>query len=53
VAWVMGHADLREMRRGLMDESGMSLTQAGMILGMIYTILGLLFMALLCVGALS
>ncbi len=53
VAWVMGHADLREMRRGSMDESGMSLTQAGMILGMIYTILGLLFMALLCLGKLK
>ena len=46
----MGNADLREMRRGQMDGSGMSLTQAGMILGMIYTILGLLFLALFCVG---
>ncbi len=52
VAWIMGSADLRDMRRGQMDDSGMSLTQAGMILGMIATILGLLFFALLCVGAL-
>jgi hypothetical protein len=52
IAWAMGSADLRDMRRGQMDNSGMSLTQAGMILGMIATILGLLFLALLCLGAL-
>ena len=50
MAWAMGHADLQEMRRGQMDDSGMSLTQAGMILGMIYTILALVFLALLCAG---
>ena len=47
----MGNTDLREMHRGQMDESGMSLTQAGMVLGMIATILWLLFLALFCVGS--
>ncbi len=53
VAWIMGQSDVREMRRGLMDDSGMSLTQAGMVLGMIETIFALLFMALMCVGGLA
>lgn len=35
LAWLWGAADLREMRRGAMDPSGMSLTQVGMILGII------------------
>lgn len=52
LAWLMGNADLRDMRRGQMDDSGMALTQAGMILGMIATILGLLLFALFCAGAL-
>jgi len=51
IAWSMGHADLREMRRGTMDPSGIPMTQAGMILGMICTILGLLFLGLLCMGS--
>ncbi|MCA9269398.1 MAG: hypothetical protein KDA41_13045, partial [Planctomycetales bacterium] len=38
-AWVMGADDMKRMRSGLMDPSGMGLTQAGMILGMIATIL--------------
>ena len=42
MAWVMGTSDLREMRTGRMDSSGMGLTQAGHILGMIYTILWLI-----------
>jgi hypothetical protein len=41
MAWVMGSSDLREMRYGRMDPSGMGLTQAGSILGMIYTLLWL------------
>ncbi|MHB0956332.1 MAG: DUF4190 domain-containing protein [Pirellulaceae bacterium] len=53
VAWIMGQSDLRDMRRGLMDSSGMSLTQAGMILGMIETILALLFMAAMCLGGMA
>jgi hypothetical protein len=49
----MGQSDLREMRQGLMDNSGMSLTQAGVVLAMIETIFGLLFLALMCVGGLA
>jgi hypothetical protein len=41
MAWVMGTSDLREMRVGRMDSSGRGLTQAGHILGMIYTLLWL------------
>jgi ribosomal protein S27E len=39
VAWVMGSHDLREMRAGRMDRSGESPTMAGMILGMILSLL--------------
>ena len=53
IAWIMGHSDLREMRQGQMDDSGMSLTQAGMVLGMIETIFGLLFSCSMCVGGLA
>jgi hypothetical protein len=42
MAWAMGSSDLREMRNGRMDSSGMGLTQAGHILGMIYTVLWLI-----------
>ena len=48
-AWAMGSADLRAMRTGSMDPSGMGLTQAGMILGMIQTILLLLLLVLFVV----
>ena len=39
VAWVMGSADLREMELGRMDPEGRAMTQAGRVLGMIYTLL--------------
>jgi hypothetical protein len=42
MAWVMGASDLREMRAGRMDARGMGLTQAGHILGVIYTVLWLI-----------
>jgi len=35
LAWIWGAEDLRKMRRGTMDPSGMALTQVGMILGII------------------
>ena len=38
-AWVMGNADLRQMKMGLMDREGEGLTQAGRIMGMIASIL--------------
>jgi len=39
MAWVMGTSDLREMRRGRIDPDGMGLTQAGQILGMVYSLI--------------
>ncbi len=47
MAWWMGSQDLRAMEQGRMDPSGRGMTQAGQILGMIYSvlcILGLLFL---------
>jgi hypothetical protein len=34
-AWVMGNADLEEMDRGRMDDSGRGLTLAGKIIGIV------------------
>ena len=42
IAWVMGNSDLREMETGVMDSSGMGLTKAGKICGMISVILNLI-----------
>jgi hypothetical protein len=39
IAWIMGKTDLKEMDAGRMDPTGKGLTQAGMILGIIGTIL--------------
>ena len=41
-AWVMGKKDLQEMDAGLMDPSGRSMTNAGKICGIVFTILGVL-----------
>jgi hypothetical protein len=55
IAWVMGSNDLREMQAGRMDPSGMDLTRAGQIMGMIISILHLLaivgFCGLIFLGA--
>lgn len=54
VAWIWGAEDLRKMRRGTMDPSGMGLTQAGMIMGMVSCgLAGLsfaLFLVLMIIG---
>lgn len=42
IAWIMGAADVREMKLGRMDNSGLGLTQAGYILGAIHTVLAVL-----------
>jgi len=42
IAWVMGNSDLREMEAGVMDPTGMGMTKAGKICGMISTILAML-----------
>ena len=39
LAWIMGRSDLRQMDAGQMDPEGRGLTQAGMILGIISTLL--------------
>jgi hypothetical protein len=51
-AWIMGASDIAAMRRGQMDPSGMGMTQAGMIIGMVQTILGLIAFVLIFVLAL-
>jgi GYF domain 2 len=42
MSWVMGSNDLREMEAGRMDPAGRDLTRAGMIIGMILSILWIL-----------
>jgi hypothetical protein len=46
VAWVMGSGDLKEMNAGTLDPSGRGPTQAGMICGIIATILMILGIAI-------
>lgn len=41
-AWVMGNADLGEMRAGRMDRSGSGLTQSGQVIGMIHALIGVI-----------
>ncbi len=48
-AWIMGQKDIRAMNAGVMDPSGRSMTLAGMILGIVATILVAL-LVLLYVG---
>lgn len=42
IAWVMGNNDLKEIKQGLRDPEGESLTKAGMICGIIGTVLAVL-----------
>lgn len=42
VAWVMGNADLRDMESGRMDPSGLGMTKAGKICGMVSVILNII-----------
>jgi hypothetical protein len=44
LAWTMGTRDLREMREGRMDPSGMGMTQAGMVLGMLLSVFTVIIM---------
>lgn len=55
-AWVMGNTDLRRMREGKMETADEGLTRAGMILGIIGTLISgliLVFMILVIVGLFS
>ena len=45
LAWILGNQDLRKMREGRMDSSGMGLTEAGRIIGMLLTLLWILVFA--------
>jgi hypothetical protein len=42
VAWVMGASDLKAIHAGTMDPAGQSMTQAGMVIGIISVVLGAL-----------
>lgn len=42
-AWVMASRDMKAMRAGAVDPSGRQLTRAGVILGIVGTSLGILF----------
>ena len=44
VAWVLGNSDLTQMQAGAMDPAGKQLTNLGRILGMVSTILVLVFL---------
>ncbi len=50
IAWVMGNNDLREMEAGVMDPSGLGMTRAGKICGMISVILMLVGVGLWLLG---
>ncbi|MEX2115940.1 MAG: DUF4190 domain-containing protein [Bacteroidota bacterium] len=55
-AWVMGHTDLRRMREGKMEGTDEGLTRAGMILGIIGTVISglvIVFFILIIVGLFS
>jgi hypothetical protein len=56
VAWVLGNQDMKDMAAGTMDPSGLGMTKAGKILGIISValfVVGLLFYALMIVGAVA
>ena len=42
LAWILGRADLKEIRAGRMDRMGESTTQAGMIMGIVMTCIPIL-----------
>ena len=46
-AWMMGASDLREVRCGRMDPAGKGLTQAGYVLGMVYSLLWIVVLVIL------
>jgi hypothetical protein len=49
VAWLLGNADLKEMRAGRMDPAGESQTNIGRVLGMIATLLMVVSLVIACV----
>lgn len=56
LAWVLGSADLKQMKTGRMDPSGQGITTAGMVLGIIgtsFVILGILFYVVIFIIGIS
>jgi phage FluMu protein Com len=53
VAWVMGSTDLTQIRSGRMDPAGSGMTKAGMVLGIIGSILLVLRIVLAVISALN
>lgn len=45
IAWIMATQDLREMKAGVMDPEGQGMTQAGLVVGIISTVIMLLSIA--------
>ncbi|MDG1510278.1 MAG: hypothetical protein P8R31_01190 [Mariniblastus sp.] len=45
LAWILGKQDMRKINQGIMDPEGRSMTQAGMVIGMVITILFFLSVA--------
>ena len=45
LAWILGKQDMRKMDQGVMDSEGRAMTQVGMIMGMVITLLCILSMA--------
>lgn len=53
VAWLIGANDLSRIRHGTMDPSGYGTTQAGMIIGIVGTVLWILSLGILFLAALA
>jgi hypothetical protein len=56
VAWVLGNQDMKDMAAGTMDPSGLGMTKAGKILGIISValfVVGVFFYVLMIVGAVA
>ena len=50
VAWIMGNGDLKAMKEGRMDPAGQGTTQAGMVCGIIGTILVVIVIIMYAIG---
>jgi len=51
-AWVMGSRDLKKIRAGRIAESEHTMTQVGMVLGIVGTVLGVIALAIIVVSLL-
>ena len=49
VAAIMGHYELKQIKRGIVDPAGESMVRAGYVIGLIFAILGLLPLFCCCV----